>query len=114
MATKKKAERLLPLQNYFADVLRDILENGPSKPSQVSAATGIPRPYLSEMKAGRRRITPENDLLLSRYFGMTPGYLLKLQLAFELERARREIAAKIESIEPLPVSVGDFPDAAEN
>lgn len=104
MATKKKQERKIPLPNYFAETLKDILENGTVRPSQVSAATGIPQPYLSEMKAGRRRITPENDLRLSRYLRIEPGFFVKLQLRYELERAKEENAAAIEAIEPIPVT----------
>lgn len=104
MSTKKRAGELIPLQNFFAETLRDILENGTVKPAQVSRATGIPAPFLSEMKAGRRRITPENDLRLSRYLRMEPGFFLRLQMAYELERAKRENAESIEAIEPMPVT----------
>jgi len=104
MNKKKTPEREIPLQNYFAETLRDILENGTVKPAQVAAATGIPAPHLSEMKSGRRRITPENDLRLSRYFRIDSGFFLRLQMKFELEKAGRENAAAIEAIEPIPAS----------
>jgi len=48
------------------------------------------------MKKGRRRITPEADLRLSRYFGITPGYFLRLQLRFDLESAQEEIGETVE------------------
>jgi len=104
MATKKKTGRLIPLPNHFAETLRDILENGTVKASQVSAATGIPAAHLSGMKSGNRRITPENDLRLSRYFRIDPGFFLRLQLSYELEKAKRETAAVIKAIKPIPVA----------
>ena len=55
------------------------------------------------MKAGSRRITPENDLRLSRHFRTEPGlFFLRLQLAYKLEKARRENLEMIEAIEPIP------------
>ena len=102
MSTKKKPERLLPLQNFFAETLRDILENGTLTAAEVARATGIPRPHLSEMKAGRRRITPEGDLRLSRFLGREPGWFSALQLHYDLDKAKREHGAEIEAITPRP------------
>ena len=42
------------------------------------------------MKKTRRRCIPEYGLRLSRYFGTSPGFWLRLQLDFELMRAARE------------------------
>ncbi|NJM39178.1 MAG: hypothetical protein HC845_15735 [Akkermansiaceae bacterium] len=43
----------------------------------------------------RRRCTPEYDLRLSRYFGTSPGFWLRLQLDYELMRAERESGERI-------------------
>ncbi len=43
-----------------------------------------------ELKKSRRRCTPEYDPRLSRCFGTSPGFWLRLQLDFELMRAERE------------------------
>ena len=45
-------------------------------------------------KSGRR-CTPEYDLRLSRYFGTSPGFWLRLQLDYELMRAERENGERI-------------------
>jgi plasmid maintenance system antidote protein VapI len=47
------------------------------------------------MKTGTRRVTPEYDLRLSRYFGTSEGFWLRLQLAADLRRVRAEKGSEI-------------------
>ena len=96
MKRKTKAKNLIPIENYAAAILCETLEEIEVSQIDVSRATGVPAPHLTEMKKGRRRITPEAGLRLSRYFGITPGYLLRLQLKFELETAREQIGDVVE------------------
>lgn len=91
----KKNKELLPLVNFFAATLLETLEEWDCPQAEVSRQTGIPAPHLTEMKKGRRRCTPEYDLRLSRYFGTSAGFWLRLQLDFELMRAERENGARI-------------------
>ena len=96
MKRKTKAKNLIPIENYAAALLCETLEEIEASQIDVARATGIPAPHLTEMKKGRRRITPEVDLRLSRYFGLTPGYFLRLQLRFDLETAREQIGDAVE------------------
>jgi len=61
-----------------------------------SHATGIPLPHLSGMKSGKRRCTPEYDLRLSRYFGTSRGYWMRLQLSYDMDRTQRQKGAEID------------------
>ena len=88
--------KTMPLPNAFAEILRDTLDEWPSAQKEIAAATGILASHLSEMKAGRRRCTPEYDLRFSRYFGTSPGFCLRLQLDYELMRATRDSGERIE------------------
>ena len=90
MAMKTKKSELLPLVNFFAETLRETLDEWEASQAEISRMTGIPSPHLTDMKKGRRRCTPEYDLRLSRYFGTSPGFWLRLQLDYELMRAERE------------------------
>ncbi|WP_264489525.1 HigA family addiction module antitoxin [Luteolibacter arcticus] len=87
----------MPLPNAFAETLRETLEEWPVNQKEVSQATGIPVARLSEMKSGKRRCTPEYDLRLSRYFSMEPGFWMRLQLHYEMQRAGLEFGKLIES-----------------
>ena len=92
---KQKSEPL-PLLNFFAETLRETLAEWDASQAEVSRMTGIPSPHLTDMKKSRRRCTPEYDLRLSRYFGTSPGFWLRLQLDFDLMRAEREIGERIQ------------------
>jgi addiction module HigA family antidote len=95
--TKKRVSKnRIPIENYAAEVLRETLEDIGVSQAEVARATGIPAPHLSEMKKGRRRFTPEVDLRFSRYFGITPGYFLRLQLRFDLETVTEEAGERVE------------------
>jgi addiction module HigA family antidote len=93
---KMKKTTLLPLDNFFASTLEETLEEWSATMTEVATATGIPLPHLSGMKKGSRRCTPEYDLRLSRYFGTTNGFWMRLQLAYDLDKTQRLKGSQIE------------------
>jgi addiction module HigA family antidote len=93
---KMKKTTLLPLDNFFASTLEETLEEWSATMTEVANATGIPLPHLSGMKKGSRRCTPEYDLRLSRYFGTTNGFWMRLQLAYDLDKTQRLKGSQIE------------------
>jgi len=90
-----RSSQLIPIQNYFAETLRETLEDWGKTQKEISADTGIIPSHLSEMKTGKRRCTPEYDLRLSRYFGIDPGYFLRLQLNYDLEKVQADLGETI-------------------
>ncbi len=98
---KTKSSERLELQNYFAETLREILDEGAVAQIRVAEATGIPPSHLSQMKKGRRRCTPEYDLRLSKFYGISPGFFLRLQMAYEMERVQVEKGEQIARIKTL-------------
>ena len=89
--------------NAFAETLGETLGELPIDQNAVARATGIPAPHLSGMKKGVRRVTPEYDLRLSRYFGTSQGFWLRLQLASDLRRAQSEKGPQIDrEVHPSP------------
>lgn len=87
--------QLIPLLNFFAETLRETLEQSGLSQAEIARRCGIPAPHLTQMKQGKRRCTPEYDLRLSRFFGITPGMWMNLQLDFEFMRAARENGDRI-------------------
>lgn len=90
----------LPLLNYFAETLRETLDEWHESQVVIAAATGIPPSHLSQMKMGKRRCTPAYDLRLSRYFAIDAGYWMRLQLAYELKQAERASGDALAKIRP--------------
>jgi antitoxin HigA-1 len=87
---------LIPLENFFAATLEETLDEWPTTMTEVAIATGIPLPHLSGMKTGKRRCTPEYDLRLSRFFGTSRGYWMRLQLAYDMDRTLRAKGSEID------------------
>jgi addiction module HigA family antidote len=86
-----------PLQNYFAETLRDTIEDSGLTQRQIAAGTGIPASHLSEMKTGKRKCTAEHDIRLSEFFGIEPGLWMRLQLQYEFRKTEREKGGLIRS-----------------
>ncbi len=81
---------LRPLQNYFAETLKESIEDSGKSQREIAEASGIPESHLSEMKNGKRRCTPENDIRLSQFFGIEAGLWMRLQLQYEFRKTERE------------------------
>lgn len=67
----------------------------------LSKHTGISQSALGDIIRGRRAITAHTALLLGRFFGTSPEFWLNLQMAYDLDLARRELAERLERVEPL-------------
>ncbi len=51
-------------------------------------------------RIGRRAIPADTDLRLCRFFGLTDGYWLRAQEAYDLEIARRKLEPELKRIRP--------------
>jgi addiction module HigA family antidote len=75
------------------------------KPMQLSqnalarAVRVAPR-RINEIVLGKRDITADTDLRLARYFGMSEGFFLGLQMDYDLMQRRREIDRDLKAIRP--------------
>ncbi|MGH6897991.1 MAG: HigA family addiction module antitoxin [Geminicoccaceae bacterium] len=58
----------------------------------------MPANRISQIVAGKRNITADTALRLGRYFGMSADFWMNLQKTYELDLARRELGAVIETI----------------
>jgi addiction module HigA family antidote len=66
--------------------------------NQLAKALGITAARLNEIVRGKRGITADTALRLSRYLGTSAEFWLGLQLDYELRMARREQGGKINKI----------------
>ena len=68
---------------------------------RLAKETGIPAQRIGQIILGRRRVTADTDLRLCRYFGLTDGYWLRAQVAFDLEAEKRRIEPELNKIVPV-------------
>jgi len=69
--------------------------------NKLAKSIGVSPNRIHEIVAGKRRITAETDLRLSRFFNLTEGYWLRLQIQYDLMEAKRTFTDKIKRIVPL-------------
>jgi antitoxin HigA-1 len=79
----------------------DFLEPMKLSQSAVARAIGVAPRRINEIVLGKRAVTAETDLLLCRYFGISEGIFLGLQMDYELEEARRKSGARVAKVRPL-------------
>lgn len=70
--------------------------------SQRELANSIHVPYqrINEIVNGRRGVTPSTALRLAKYFGMSAGFWMNLQLRWDLYHAQKSEADSLETIQP--------------
>ena len=79
------------------------------KPMGISAyrlakQTNIPQTRISEICKGKRRITADTALRLSKYFGTTPQFWLGLQDDYDLEEQQEILSDELARIETVHLS----------
>jgi len=67
----------------------------------LAKAINVPAQRVGDIVAGKRAITPDTALRLSRVFGTTAEFWLNLQAHHDLERALEEHGAEFDEIRPL-------------
>lgn len=68
---------------------------------RLAKAIDVPASRISEIVSGQRAISADTDLRLCRVLGLSPGYWLRAQAAYDTEVARTELAEVIDRIQPL-------------
>jgi addiction module HigA family antidote len=72
------------------------------KPMDLSAYRlakdiSVPLTRITAILAGERAITADTALRLGRYFGMSERFWLNLQTTYDLEKAKDELAGRLET-----------------
>ena len=82
----------------------DFLEPLGLSQNALAQAIDVPSNRINALVRGQRGITADTDLRLARYFGMSEGYWLRLQITYDIMEARRNSEKAINRIEPHSVS----------
>ena len=81
-----------------ADMRADLFDAKGVTVEEAVAATGVTEAALNGFLNGTARIDADFDLRIGRFFGLSPGYLLRLQNSYDLIEARRRNGAAIDAI----------------
>lgn len=65
--------------------------------NRLAEALHVPANRITQIVEGQRSITGETALRLARYFGTSPEFWLGMQRDYDLQVARDEFEAEIES-----------------
>lgn len=83
------------------DMLRaDLLEPLGLSQNGLARAIGVPPRRINEIVHGKRAVTADTDLRLTRYFGFTEGFFLRLQNSYDLMERKRELGTALDRIAP--------------
>ena len=67
---------------------------------RLAKEIGVPAQRIGEIVAGKRAITADSDLRLCRFFGLSNGYWLRAQVAYDTEVAAKALAPVLRRIKP--------------
>ena len=66
----------------------------------LARAVHVPPRRINEIVLGKRSMSADTDLRLARYFAVSEGFFLGLQVDYDLMERRREIADDLKAIHP--------------
>jgi len=67
---------------------------------ELANAIHVPYQRVNEIIKRRRGVTPSTALRLAKFFGMTPGFWMNLQLRWDLHQAQKDEKHVLETIQP--------------
>ena len=82
----------------------EFLEEVGMSQNALARAIAVPSNRIHAIVNGTRRVTADTDLRLCRFFGLSEGYFLRLQNAYELMEAKRSLGTTLTEIQPYVAS----------
>ncbi len=85
---------------------------------RLAKEISVPAQRIAEIVAGKRGVTADTDLRLCRFFGLSNGYWLRAQAAYDTEVAEGPMRSQLAKIRPWvsihsPAPDGPVPRAQE-
>ena len=93
-------EELLENPKVGEILKEEFLEEIGMSQNALAKAICVPANRIHAIVNGTRRVTADTDLRLCRYFGLSEGYFLRLQNAYELMKAKRKLGQVLVEIQP--------------
>lgn len=81
-------------------LLEEFLEPMDITPYRLAKSIHVPQARIGEILAGKRAVSADTDLRLTRFFGLSEGFFARLQVDYDVRVAKAELGRELESIEP--------------
>lgn len=69
---------------------------------RLAKEIGVPQRRIGEIVAGTRAVSADTGLRLSRFFGMSEGFWIGLQMDYDAAKAKDTLAETLANITPWP------------
>ncbi len=100
MSDKKSMTRKLPPVTPGELLREEFLEPMGISQYRLAKEVKVPAQRIGAIVSGKRSITADTDLRLCRFLGLSNGYWLRAQAAYDTEIAAEEMAGELEHITP--------------
>ena len=67
---------------------------------RLAKEIGVPQRHIGEIVSGNRSVTADTGLRLSRFFDMSEGFWIGLQLDYDAARAKDSLGKTLAKIKP--------------
>ena len=81
-------------------LLEEFLKPAGLSQNALARAIGVPPRRINEIVLGKRSVTADTDLRLARYYGISEGFFLRLQIDYDLRMQKRALGDKLKAILP--------------
>ena len=99
-STTTRKQDLLPIPTVGEILLEEFLKPLELSQNALARALGVPPRRINEIVLGKRAVTADTDLRLTRYFKLSEGFFLRLQMSYDLRVQRRLLGDKLDFIKP--------------
>ena len=99
-ATTTKRHEFLHVAAVGEILLEEFLKPMDISQNALARAIDVPPRRINEIVLGKRSVTADTDLRMTRYFGLSEGYFLRLQMDYDLRLRKREMQDALKAIRP--------------
>ncbi|SOB76467.1 transcriptional regulator, XRE family [Marinobacter sp. LV10R510-11A] len=75
---------------------------------RLAKEIGVPAQRIGQIIAGKRSITADTDLRLCRFFGLSNGYWLRTQAAYDTEIAEEALEGQLKKYSSMELGVRNW------
>ncbi len=113
-ATTTERRELFEIPTVGEILLEEFLKPMMLSQNALARAVHVAPRRINEIVLGKRDITADTDLRLARYFGLSEGFFLGLQMDYDLDVAEDALAERLEREVKVPALLPEMQKRLEN